>query len=70
MDFGRHSNDQMFSFYVVTPSGWPIEVGWGAIAVDEETWHVIHHSVPSSWGHEISLPPRPAGLAKDSIAAE
>jgi 2,3-dihydroxybiphenyl 1,2-dioxygenase len=70
MDLGRHTNDQMFSFYVMTPSGWPIEVGWGAIAVDEETWHVTHHSAPSSWGHEISPPPRPAPLAKDSIAAE
>jgi len=27
---GKHSNDQMFSFYFRTPSGWMLEYGWGA----------------------------------------
>ena len=27
---GRHSNDRNFSFYCVSPSGFRIEVGWGA----------------------------------------
>jgi hypothetical protein len=26
---GRHSNDQMYSFYFRTPSGWMVEYGWG-----------------------------------------
>lgn len=26
---GKHSNDQMYSFYVITPSGWMNELGWG-----------------------------------------
>ena len=27
---GRHDNDKMFSFYVVTPAGFQLEVGYGA----------------------------------------
>jgi 2,3-dihydroxybiphenyl 1,2-dioxygenase len=26
---GKHSNDQMYSFYVRNPSGWAFEYGWG-----------------------------------------
>ncbi|MBV1876290.1 MAG: VOC family protein [Pseudomonadales bacterium] len=29
MKFGKHSNDHMYSFYIVNPSGWMIELGWG-----------------------------------------
>ena len=27
---GKHDNDKMFSFYVVTPAGFQVEVGYGA----------------------------------------
>ena len=27
---GKHANDQMYSFYVISPSGWMNEMGWGA----------------------------------------
>lgn len=27
---GRHSNDQLFSFYSATPSGWMMEYAWGS----------------------------------------
>ena len=27
---GKHSNDHMFSFYFLNPSGWSFEYGWGA----------------------------------------
>ena len=57
IDLGRHSNDLMFSFYILTPSGWPIEIGWGALAIkNEATWTVTHHSKPSNWGHAINAP--------------
>jgi 2,3-dihydroxybiphenyl 1,2-dioxygenase len=29
MDLGKHSNDQMYSFYFRNPSGWAFEYGWG-----------------------------------------
>ncbi|MFZ1862573.1 MAG: VOC family protein, partial [Polyangiales bacterium] len=32
---GRHPNDQMVSFYCVTPSGFECELGWGGRTVDE-----------------------------------
>ncbi len=57
MDLGRHSNDGVISFYVVTPSGWAIEIGWGSLHIDDATWHVTHHTEPSIWGHNFSMPP-------------
>jgi len=29
---GKHSNDHMYSFYIITPSGWMNELGWGGRA--------------------------------------
>lgn len=57
---GRHSNDDMLSFYPVSPSGFDIEYGWGGLEVDDETWHVLTHDVNSAWGHIFQRPPRPA----------
>ncbi|WDU64056.1 VOC family protein [Pseudomonas poae] len=57
IDLGRHVNDNMFSFYVMTPSGWSVEIGWGGIQIDDETWHVTHYPTNSSWGHEFHMPP-------------
>ena len=48
---GRHTNDQMVSFYSRTPAGFDVEFGQGAIEVDEATWRVSRHDRPSSWGH-------------------
>jgi 2,3-dihydroxybiphenyl 1,2-dioxygenase len=49
---GRHTNDQMVSFYSRTPAGFEVEFGQGAIEVDEATWRVSRHDKPSSWGHK------------------
>ncbi|MFN0030339.1 MAG: VOC family protein [Acidimicrobiales bacterium] len=51
---GRHSNDHVTSFYVRTPSGWAIEVGWGGLLItDEDAWQVRALTEgPSLWGHE------------------
>ncbi|BBD79741.1 biphenyl-2,3-diol 1,2-dioxygenase [Aerosticca soli] len=51
MTFGRHSNDHMVSFYAVTPSGFDVEFGWGARAV-EPGWTVVRHDAISVWGHK------------------
>ncbi len=57
---GRHSNDNMLSFYPMSPSGFDIEYGWGGLEVDDESWHVLTHDANSAWGHIFQRPPRPA----------
>jgi len=49
---GRHTNDQMVSFYSRTPAGFEVESGQGAIEVDDATWRVTRHDKPSTWGHK------------------
>jgi 2,3-dihydroxybiphenyl 1,2-dioxygenase len=49
---GRHTNDQMVSFYSRTPAGFEVEFGHGAIEVDDATWRVGRHDKPSTWGHK------------------
>jgi 2,3-dihydroxybiphenyl 1,2-dioxygenase len=49
---GRHTNDQMVSFYARTPAGFEVEFGFGAIEVDDATWQVTRHDSPSTWGHK------------------
>lgn len=63
---GRHSNDEMLSFYPLTPSGFDVEYGWGGLEVDDESWHVLTHDANSAWGHQFQRPPRPT---KPEIAA-
>ncbi|WP_430420955.1 VOC family protein [Phenylobacterium sp.] len=48
---GRHTNDQMVSFYSQTPAGFEVEFGQGAVEVDVANWRVSRHDRPSSWGH-------------------
>lgn len=51
---GRHTNDQMISFYGTTPSGFNVEYGHGGLLIeDEESWEVQHHRAPSLWGHGV-----------------
>jgi 2,3-dihydroxybiphenyl 1,2-dioxygenase len=57
---GRHSNDNMLSFYPLTPSGFDVEYGWGGLEVDDQSWHVLTHEANSAWGHIYQRPPRPA----------
>lgn len=51
MNLGRHTNDQMVSFYSRSPSGFDVEFGCGGLLVDEATWTVTQVSKPSFWGH-------------------
>lgn len=48
---GKHTNDQMVSFYAETPAGFQIEYGWGAREVDAG-WRVERHDKTSTWGHK------------------
>lgn len=53
---GRHSNDRMLSFYVVTPAGFDLEVGCQGVEIDAE-WKVRTHHAISLWGHHATLAP-------------
>lgn len=48
---GQHPNDKELSFYVVSPSGFEIELGWNPIEVDEANWRPTVHQGISLWGH-------------------
>jgi 2,3-dihydroxybiphenyl 1,2-dioxygenase len=60
MELGHHPNDQMFSFYMIAPSGFAIEFGAGGIVVDDATWEVKRYSELSDWGHKMNPPPAAA----------
>lgn len=48
---GQHPNDKELSFYVVSPSGFEIEIGWNPLLVDESSWQPTVHRGISLWGH-------------------
>lgn len=54
---GRHSNDEMISFYAETPGRFDFEFGWGGLLIDDTTWAVQEITKTSHWGHQ--RPPRP-----------
>ncbi|WP_335933562.1 VOC family protein [Streptomyces sp. PTD5-9] len=61
LTIGRHSNDRMLSFYAVTPSGFEVEYGYGAITVDDP-WTATRVDGTSLWGHHrTARPAAPAG---------
>lgn len=52
-EIGQHPNDHEISFYVLSPSGFEVELGWAALTVDESTWTPDrHYNAISSWGHK------------------
>lgn len=51
---GQHPNDRELSFYVTTPSGFAVELGWDPIVVTEEAeagWQTCTYQGISLWGH-------------------
>jgi 2,3-dihydroxybiphenyl 1,2-dioxygenase len=57
MTLGRHTNDQMFSFYSSSPSGVAVEYGTAGIRIDDATWTVKRFDAASYWGHAMASPP-------------
>ncbi len=49
---GRHDNDQMFSFYVVTPAGFQLEFGHGARTIGDDWNENRKYDRISVWGHQ------------------
>lgn len=47
---GRHANDHMYSFYFNSPSGWQVEIGWGA----REATHQSEYYQRDTYGHEFA----------------
>lgn len=56
MSLGKHTNDQMVSFYGRSPSGFDVEFGCGGLLVDDASWTVTQISQPSYWGHRAPAP--------------
>ena len=54
MQFGKHTNDEMLSFYSKTPSGFQVEYGYGGKLIDDATWTPSRYNAPSYWGHEFT----------------
>jgi len=53
MSMGQHTNDREVSFYVVSPSGFEVEIGWNPLVVNEDEWdpETVHQGT-SIWGHK------------------
>jgi 2,3-dihydroxybiphenyl 1,2-dioxygenase len=49
---GRHDNDGMFSFYVVSPAGFQVEFGHGARTVGDDWDDNRRYDRVSAWGHQ------------------
>ena len=70
MTLGKHPNDEMYSFYVRTPSGFEIEYGSGGRVIDtEKPWKVGHYDALSTWGHEPPGKPLFPGILHAASAA-
>lgn len=54
LTLGRHSDDYMFSFYMVSPSGIGVEYGSGGRLIDPATWSTLEMDGDRHgdfWGH-------------------
>ena len=52
MCLGRHTNDEMISFYCQAPDPMMVEFGWGGLRVeDPDQAGTYQISRPSFWGH-------------------
>lgn len=49
---GKHDNDRMFSFYVVTPAGFQLEFGYGARTIEAPWTDDRRYERISEWGHQ------------------
>ncbi len=61
---GRHVNDHMISFYMMSPGGFAIEYGCGGRVVDWGRHAVFESTAVSMWGHDFSV-----GFGADEQAA-
>jgi len=57
---GRHLNDKMVSFYMQSPAGFEVEIGFDGVLVDDATWCDREAAGGEIWGHKRA--PSPGGL--------
>ncbi|MFJ4387032.1 VOC family protein [Pseudomonas sp. NPDC089408] len=50
-EIGEHPNDREQSFYVMSPSGFELELGCNAMVVEEAQWRTTSYQGISLWGH-------------------
>ena len=50
---GRHTNDQMISFYMATPAGFALEFGCEGLQMDWDNYTPTVSTLPSFWGHKF-----------------
>ncbi|MDR3416410.1 MAG: VOC family protein [Nevskia sp.] len=65
-EIGQHPNDKEVSFYVVSPSGFEVELGCQALVVEESTWKPDTYQGISLWGHK---PPNNSALDRFAVNA-
>jgi len=54
LTLGKHTNDKMTSFYMITPSGFAIEYGYGGAEIHNYAeWEVALYNAPKIWGHNL-----------------
>jgi 3,4-dihydroxy-9,10-secoandrosta-1,3,5(10)-triene-9,17-dione 4,5-dioxygenase len=53
---GRHTNDRMLSFYMMTPGGFPMEFGCEGLQMDWSDYTPTKSALPSIWGHKFVMP--------------
>ena len=51
---GQHPNDELYTFYVVSPSGFQAELGAGGLLMDDDR-PVGYWEGMSNWGHEMPV---------------
>ena len=63
LSFGRHTNDQMQSFYVATPSLFNVEVGYDGVQINAD-WVPRVYKTAMIWGHHLDpeAKNRPPGI--------
>lgn len=61
---GKHTNDRMTSFYVATPGGFALEIGFGGLQLDWARHSEFEFTRVSLWGHDFSV-----GFGADEQAA-
>lgn len=59
LQLGKHANDEALTFYFATPSGWLLELGWGAAKTfKQQQYHlkdVFGHGIEVSGMHDVVL---------------
>ncbi|MGW0036827.1 VOC family protein [Gordonia sp. NPDC003376] len=67
-DLGRHPTDGVISMYVGASPAFEIELGWGSIVIDDQTWERDRHErVGWSWGHRQTTAGPTTRLGEDAV---